>query len=403
MTIEELLKQSRTDNSSKSYSSVEDLLSASKATSTPSSQRQATSITPTETPVPVNKSSALSFLKTGFNKITDRIADTKYFREVGEGLSAMEAEGKTSAAEMILKPASFGVGNLENIPLGVGEVIKQGRAYVKDQDPYLKNVTFGDWLNGMKETGQAFAGSIVSGATEAPSLLTAGTYAPEIKFNIPGIGEVSNSDYKIADRVSKGEDPNLVVLSEKTTGFMNALFFIGIASKPFLSRPMVVAKGKVNNASYQEWAKTNTKGVEILKTVDMKQPIKSFRLYEQPTFNTLLSPQVLDRIVKEEGIVLGKNYNPKLPTFFRMTGQSNGKIVTEVVQLKPSYFSIFKDKLSKAPPRGITVLTSKETSVAQTENAKPTQLPVVPPVTAPVSTYNQPITSPQPALPKAEV
>jgi len=352
-TLDELLKQSApkkspgatsVENKTTSFNNVDDLLNASK----PKPGYVPPTTTKRVEPV-IEPTKNRSFVSKMFKKTTDAIADTPYFKKVGEGLALSDQE---SIAEKILKPASFGFTNPENIPLGVGEVIRQGKSYIKNIEG--PNVTFVDWLNGMKQAGQGFAGQIVSGATELPSIVTAGAYRPEIKFNFPGIGEVSNSDYKIADRVIKGEDPNVAVLQEKASGFLNALFFIGLATKPFVSRPVTTNKIITDSAPG---------GITAPK-------MKSFQLYNEPKYVTPLSPDFINKI-KSQGVDLGKDFNPSLPTYFKMVGNPKGKIVSEVIQIKPSYFNVLKSKFSgditKVPPEGIKVLNSKTTDVNKAE------------------------------------
>lgn len=298
---------------------------------------------------------------------SDFLSNTNFFKEAAAGLDNFD----NNIGVIALKKASSLVGGSspENLPLGVGDVVQSGKQFINNQDPNLKEVTFGDWVTGMKEAGQGFVGQVISGGAELPSIATGGAYQPEISFNLPGIGEITNSDFKIAERVKNGEDPVRAVLSEKVNGFMNALFFIGIASKPFLRTTTVVGKGKLDS-------------IDTKKGVVTAPRAKSFRPYSEPKFSTPLNQEIVNKIITDKGVTL-KNYNPKLQTFFRMTGKTNGKIVGEIVQVKPSFVSrIFKNDTSKVPKEGVIVLDKKTADVARIENTKPdnVKVPVVPPV-----------------------
>ncbi len=298
------------------------------------------------------------------------LLEKTYGSNIEAGLASTPED--TLAESFLKKPASLvGGASPENLPFGVGDVVKEGKAFINDHNPDQPNVSFGDWLTGMKKAGQGFVGQVISGATELPNIATAGKYQPEIKFNFPGIGEITNSDYKIAQRVANGENPNAVVAEEKSTGFLNALFFIGLATKPFLSRPTVVGE-PVTGESVPVRS-----GGEIKVT-----PAKSFRLFKAPEYTQPLAPEYVQKIAQERGITLPKEYDPKLPTFFKMTGEANGKITTQVIQIKPSYFktflNVFKSDVSKVPPEGTIKLLSTEVDTKQIAETK-SQAPAVKP------------------------
>jgi hypothetical protein len=277
-------------------------------------------------PIPAKQKFQNPF-KGSMTKIGDVLSRPKFMQDIGRGLAE---SGEESMSERILKTTASFVGGSspENLPLGVGEVIKQSKEYLNT--PEIPDVTFRDWLIGMKQAGQGFVSNVISGATELPNIVTAGKYQPEIKLKIPGIGEVTNSDYRIAQRVSAGENPNVAVITEKANGFLNALFFLGLTSRAFTYRHTPIAK-------------TTRNFLPTEKGVVTAPPIKSFQRYTPPTYTQKLSPSIIEGL-KKDGLKFRVEPDPNLPTYFKMTRGVTGKLKMEIVQVRHSYFSKFRSE-----------------------------------------------------------
>lgn len=212
------------------------------------------------------------------------------------------------------------------------------------------------------QVGKEYIKSPIRGAIEVPNLVTAGQYQPEINFNIPGLGEINNSDFRIARRVEQGESPVKAVLEEKATGFLDALFFVSIVSKGFTPRQSTVYKGDVKGTFTPAGSQPATYGH------------RSFRLTsaQAPTNAVQVSPDFVTKI-KADGTVISPKYNPNLPTYFRVTQKPGGVIRGEIVQLKPSYFNTLKSKIFGTTPSAdgsITVFhgTTKENASSIRQN-----------------------------------
>jgi hypothetical protein len=265
--------------------------------------------------------------------VGDFLSKPQFMQDIGRGLAESDEE---SAAEKILKTTSSLVGGSspENLPFGVGEVIKQSKQYLNTPvSEFSPNVTFGDWVTGMKQAGQGFIGNIISGATELPNIATGGAYQPEIKFNIPGIGEITNSDYKIAQRVSAGENPNVAVVTEKANGFLNALFFLGLTSRAFTYRHTTIGSAKTNILPLKSGVVTAPK-------------VKSFELYRAPVYTQRLSPTLIEGL-KKQGMKFKAEIDPNLPTYFKMSRTPTGLIKMDIVQVRHSYFAKFISPILK--------------------------------------------------------
>lgn len=221
--------------------------------------------------------------------------------------------------------------------LGIGAGIKQ----IRDNPEVAALVTPKDAVmavpGAIVDTAKGFVTAPISGALDlygaTANALTNGK-SGAVKFNIPGLGEISNAQARTIDRVKAGEDPAQVALEEGSQAIFDTLFFIGVASKGFAPRESVTAKfqGNLNNIK--------TEGT----TIDTGP--KSFREYTPPSTATPLTPKVVDAMAKQ-GMDLGPNYDPSLPSFFRIKSSGRGGAVTgEVVQIKPSYFDTLMKRVT---------------------------------------------------------
>jgi len=209
-----------------------------------------------------------------------------------------------------LLPSSFA----ENLPFGVGSIVK----FAHNDPEAVANVDFEDVLNGIKETAKGtFKGLATAGANFA---------GVPVKFNIPGLGEVTNRQFNAAQRIAAGEDKTQVLLEEGSGSIFDTLFIVGLASEVMAPRHVTVGKMEAPKDS----------GIKV------NEGPKSFRLYEEPVATQPLSNEVIQKMSTEQGVKLTSKYNPELPSYFKLTGKANGKIVGEVVQVKPSYFNVLK-------------------------------------------------------------
>lgn len=259
-------------------------------------------------------------------------------------------------------PSAF----VESLPFGIGAVFQaihdEESAIINNQLPYeqsgIGNVTGKDAVKAVPgavvETAKGFVKAPISGALN----LTGKT-----KINIPGLGEVTSAQYRTAERVANGENPVKVALEEGSTAILDTLFFASLASKPFTARPVTVNEAKLPT----EFA---SRRLDRFRT----EPAKSFRLYEPAKTSQVLSPRFIET-AKAQGVDFGKNFNPKLPTFFEMSFDPNAQMfVGKIKQLKPSWVNIiaekFKGDTAKAPEQAFNVLsTPKEVKVTDIENA----------------------------------
>lgn len=236
----------------------------------------------------------------------------------------------------------------ENIPFGFGQAMKD----IRQSDPAaIEDLNAGDVARSvgpvLVDTAKGFAKAPISGALN----LTGKT-----KIDIPGLGEVTSAQYRAAERVSQGEDPWKVILTEAPGAILDTLFFVSLASKPFQGRPETVAKSEVSAS--------NLKGAPA--DVAVTGP-RTFRLYEQPVVTKPL-PQEMITKAQQQGVTFSKSYDPSLPSYFRLQPGKpgpSGTVVGEIVQVKPSYFSMFKEKvlstgIKDVPANQLTVVHFQE-------------------------------------------
>lgn len=226
----------------------------------------------------------------------------------------------------------------ENLPFGIGEIVKQTR----DDPETVAKVDFTDVLQGLVDTSKdTFKGLIGAGASFAMTPL---------KFNVPGLGEVSNVQYKASQQILAGEDIGKVLLDSGVSAIFDTLMLVGLAGEVAGPRSVTIAK--------QTFKGETPSGLKV------KEPAKSFRLYTEPVLNKPLSPEFVKQMATEKGINLGPKYNPELPTYFKVTGGANGIITGEVVQIKPSYIQTFinqfKGNINNVPNGMVNPLISEK-------------------------------------------
>lgn len=256
---------------------------------------------------------------------------------------------------------------VRNLPLGVGETIKQ----IQDDPQTAVQITGKDVIKevpgAVLDTARAFGRAALSypltlyGATSryvnpqiglgpAPGASSTGAVEP----NIPLLGPTPNLQARVEQGVESGylrDRPDQNVLEALETGakvagytgeeLLNALFTASLANIPFAARPTTIAK---------------TPGP--IPGVAVKQPPRSFRLYEAPLATKPLTPEVVQKLI-DSGVPV-KNFDPSLPTYFKLKGTGAGGATGEIVQLKPSYFNTFvnqfKQNINKVPQKELILL-----------------------------------------------
>ena len=187
----------------------------------------------------------------------------------------------------IIKNTFTGLLNPENFPLGVGTIVKSLK-----EEPV--DVTVKDFLQGLIETGK--------GIIKYPANVLSNLAVVPVKFNIPGLGEVTNRQFNAAQRISNGENMGIVLAEEGSGVIFDTLFLVGMGQKLFAGRPTTIAKSELPPES----------GITI------KQPPKTGRLYTEPVATKPVPPELVQKLGLD-------NYNPSLPTYFKMTGKATGK------------------------------------------------------------------------------
>lgn len=337
MDIDEFLKQSAPRNVNgvtpivkpRSISSIDDFISAAKPP-----------VGYVQPKAPIQQETATVNKPTARRTFTDKI-DSVTARPDYESKPASENWKKNFVREL---PSSIA----ENLPFGVGEIIKQSR----DEPNVVASVNFEDVLHGIVDVSKGtFKGLIGTGASLA---------GVPLKFNVPGLGEVTNLEYNAAQRVAQGESVGKVILEE---GVVNNIFGVlmlaGLAGEVTGPRPTTIKKVEVPIENLPKG-----KGY-----VAKNQP-KSFRLYEEPVQSQPLTPDMVNKL----GVDLGPKYNPELPTYFKKTGTAKGTTKFEVVQVKPSHIETFLKKfgadVGKAPENMVTPLITKSIDTKQLTGTK---------------------------------
>lgn len=258
----------------------------------------------------------------------------------------------TDAGKNTLKylPSSI----VESLPFGLGQAFTQihdmeqnAPGDVNNPAQFIDNKDLVKNLPGaVLDTAKGFVKAPISGALDV-----AGLTGKKIKFDIPGLGEVSNAQYRVAQRVSNGENPVQVALEEGSGAILDTLFFASLVSKPFLGRPTVTAKSEIPASDF-------AKVPDASKSL---QP-KSFRLYEPRTSAQPLTPEFIDK-AKSQGVDFGPNFKPERPTYFRMSYDPKGDVFKgEIVQIKPAWVSViakkFSGDISQAPKQALDVIAA---------------------------------------------
>lgn len=238
----------------------------------------------------------------------------------------------------------------ENLPF-VGPIVKQ----IHDDPESASYLAPKDVLDAVPEGSKQFVAGFVADpiATVAGAVLAPLFNDPQkaaININVPGLGQVTSLQYDAYQDVQNGTNPWVASLKAAPNAIFDTMFFLGMAEKVAAPRESVIMQGEAPEGS----------------VTPLENP-KSFRSYTPPTGKTPVPDNVLQKIVQEKNIDLPDNYDPKAPTYFRLKGTANGKVIGQLVQIKPSWLDTFASKFgsdpAKAPDSEVTPLYQQETSV----------------------------------------
>ena len=248
---------------------------------------------------------------------------------------------------------------LRNLPGEIVRTILPGAAAIQDNPEEFAQISNRDIASELPgvllETGKEIIKAPVRGATELPGFFSAGKINPEVKFNIPFLGEVTNSQYRLTQKALNGEQVNYAdVIGEKAIGLLDALFFVSLIRGGFTARPKTVATGVRTPPP----------------SIGQVEGPKSFRLYEGPKPTSTSVPKEFMQHLVDQGVKFKSPVDPNLPTYFQV--RRVGKIdIGEIIQMRPSYF----DKLTGAKlPSAIfepVPVYSKEVKANAIDEAKP--------------------------------
>ncbi len=196
---------------------------------------------------------------------------------------------------------------------------------------------------------------VIKGAGEyvaKPLTTIAGVVTGPKTFDLPIVGKIDNLQKEAVDAVQNGENPYITIFKAVPEAIFDGLMVAGVAEKVFSPRESVIGKG----------VKTND-----LPSSSEVPSDKSFRVTTPPkTVSNPVPHEAIVALQKEQGVNF-KDYNPELPTYFKQTPQGNGVIRGEIVQLKPSYFDMFKKTfngdIQKVPSEGVSVVYEKTTTL----------------------------------------
>ena len=232
---------------------------------------------------------------------------------------------------------------------------------IKVKDLTKPSVVGGAGLDAVKGLPKA----LIKGAVEVPNFATGGALQPEIKFNVPLLGEVTNSDYNIAQRVAQGEDPTSVVVGEKGMALLDILFFSSLASRVVTPRPKTIVKTQSGLGELPTGAK-------------IPATHKSFRISTAPKTTSHTVPKKWMADYKASGAKI-KSYNPNNPIVFQLT-TVKGVPTAKLIEIKPSYFKLLQTKMASGKPIPDSygkVVHESTRSIAQIKKTVAQQKPAV--------------------------
>lgn len=232
---------------------------------------------------------------------------------------------------------------LKNLPNEIVRTILPGAAALNDNPELAYEVSNKDLI---KEVPGAVFETVVAPAASYP-LTFAGVgntlmgKSPEISFEVPGLGKVTNLQARIAQQYSTGDVPKTklgtgaVVALNAGVELLNGLFLASMVKIPFSPRPQAITP-------------KSKSPVTIPKNEGTFQAPKTGQLYEQPTFTKPIDPVTFKKITTENNIPVRTTYNPKNPTFFRATNFTDeNKAIGQFFQVKPSYYDTMIDFIKK--------------------------------------------------------
>lgn len=238
---------------------------------------------------------------------------------------------------------------LKNLPNEIVRTLLPGAAALNDNPELAYEITNKDII---KEVPGAVFESFIAPVASYP-LTFAGVgntlmgKSPEISFEVPGLGKVTNVQARIAEQYSTGNAPTskvgttVVVAKETGIELLNGLFTASMVKIPFTPRPEAITP-------------KSKSPITIPKNEGTFQAPKTGQLYEQPTFTKPIDSATFKKITTENNIPVLTTYNPKNPTFFRATNfQGENRAFGQFFQVKPSYYDTMVDFMKKGKTTGV--------------------------------------------------
>lgn len=186
----------------------------------------------------------------------------------------------------------------------------------------------------------------------APAADIAGIFTGPKTYHVPLVGDITNIQQQTKDAVMAGENPYVAIIQAAPQSIFDGLFVAGMAEKVFSPRETTIARGvKVPE---------NTIADTGDQSFRLTQPVKST---SQPIPNEALTE------LQNSGVRL-RGFDPKNPSFFKVTPMADGTLKGQIVQLKPSILDTFR----KALGGDIYKVPNSETTVVYEETKSPQEI-----------------------------
>ena len=239
--------------------------------------------------------------------------------------------------------SNAGANMLKFLPSELARNIVPGVAELQDDPSIAKYVTPSEVASSVPGA----VGTVAKGFAAAPIKAAADIYDtgrvlvgknPNASFTLPVLGKITSDVLDATTAIQNGTDPVVAALNAGSSSIFNVLFFSDIVNRVAGPRNVKVAETTGNVNDYTKGDGTGPRPV-------IDPGPKSGRIYEAPTAHTgaqVLPPEALAQM-KEQGIHLGSNFDPKQPVFFKVTVGKGGVYTGEMIQIKPSYLRTMYD------------------------------------------------------------
>lgn len=264
----------------------------------------------------------------------------------------------------------------KNLPNEIVRTILPGAAALSDNPELAVQVTNRDIAEAVpKALFEGFVAPVASfaltmyGASNSMlsrvGLDTVGDGTGEVSFKIPGLGDVTNVQARIAKDYAEQAVPDTALgKTGAVAGYTGIELLNGLFAASLLSglvNPRVQKVASINSEQYGNLSVPGTLG-----NVPAAAKPRTFGLYQKPTIQTptftKLNPQFVQKL-SDTGVDMSK-YDPANPTFFRFEMNPKGQITGKVLSVKPSFFdeftNILKGDINRVPEGQLAVIVSKE-------------------------------------------